>query len=101
MSIIYNKCWCCLRSYYIIRNILSYIYPLLRPLNSFVGGGGQHYVILMACPVKARRDWIIRSVRRLLPALIYPQRYTMLPMVHLMQVPRGSIDNVTIADVLT
>ena len=41
MAVIYNNCWICLRSDYIIRNLLIYIYPLLRPFTYIVVGGGQ------------------------------------------------------------
>ena len=44
---------------------------------------------------------IIRVVHSLLTALNHPQYYTLLTMVHFMQVPRGSPDTVTKAEVLT
>ena len=46
MAVIYNKCWCCLIIEYIIRNILSYLYPLLWPLTSIVVGSIKYYVSL-------------------------------------------------------
>ena len=32
------------------------LYPLLLPFNSFMGGGGQYYVLLLACSLTSRRD---------------------------------------------
>ena len=48
MAILYNKCWCCLKIDYIIKYYLRYLYSLLRPFTSIVGGGGQYYVLLLA-----------------------------------------------------
>ena len=56
MAVLYNKFWCYLRSDYIIHNLLSYLYPLLRSFISIVVGGGQYYVLLLAHCVTARRD---------------------------------------------
>ena len=46
---------CCIRSYYIkcICSVVSYL--LLWPFASFVGGGIQQYIILLACSVTSRR----------------------------------------------
>ena len=72
MAILYEKCWCYLRSDYIIHSLLSYLYPILRPLNSIVGGGVQQYVLLMARSLTARRYGITREVRSLFLELTYP-----------------------------
>ena len=47
MVIPYNKCWCCLRIYYIIKYYLRYFYSLLRLFTSIVGGGGPCYILLL------------------------------------------------------
>ena len=71
MDVLYKKCWCCLRSDYIIHNILSYLYPLLWPFTSIVVGDGQYYVLLLGHYITARRDWTIRAVCSMIPELTY------------------------------
>ena len=56
MVILYNNCWCCLRSDYIRRNLPSDLQPLLLPFTSIVGGVSHHYVLLLVSSVTARRD---------------------------------------------
>ena len=41
MYVLYNKCWCCLRSDFIRRYILSYLYTLLLTFTFILVGGGQ------------------------------------------------------------
>ena len=102
MDVLYNKCWCCLRSDYIIHNILSNIYPLLWLFKYIVVGREQYYVLLLAHYVTARRDWTIRAVCIMIPELTYHQWQTILPVVRLVtKVPRGSSDTVPRAEVLT
>ena len=55
MAGFYNKFWFCLRSDYIILNLLSYLYPLLLPFTSIVVGGGQYYVLLLEHYITSRR----------------------------------------------
>ena len=102
ISVLYNKYWCCLRSDYVTHNTLSYLYPLLLTFTYIVGGGCKYYVFLLTHSAMYIRDWIIRELRSLLPALTYHQWLTRLPVVHLVtKVPRGSPDIVPRAEVLT
>ena len=71
LTVIYNKSWRCLRSDYIIFNILYDIYLLLWPFTPIVVGGGQYYVLHLARYLTTKTYWIIKAVCRLLPALTY------------------------------
>ena len=51
--------------------------------------------------VTSRRDFIVRAVRSLLTELTYPHFFTGLPLVHLMQFPRGLPNMYTISELLT
>ena len=65
-------------------NILYYLYPLIRPFTYIVEVGGQYYVLLLPRSITSRRDFTIRAVRSLLPALTYTRWYTWLSVVHLL-----------------
>ena len=54
MAIIYNKLLVMFMREYTIRILLGYLHPLLRPFTSIVGGGGQKYVLIMACSLTSR-----------------------------------------------
>ena len=61
--------WCCLRSDYIIFNLISGIYifaPYYELSPSSWGGGGQYYVLILARFVAFRKAASSGSVRRLL-----------------------------------